>query len=262
MSFIINPYRFSAGVSYDTDAQAFFTATGITDTTIKNAVNQLVLDLKAASIWTKFKALYPFVGGTAGTHKFNLKDPQDTDGAYRIVFSGGWTHDGNGATGNGTNAYGDTKLAPTALGLDSATLFCWNRTNTNGAYVDMGSTTNSSGGDDFQLIPRYFDTNYGMVNAKNVIGFAQTDSSQFVAITRTASSGIACFRNTTKTSVTKTSDTRNSYSVYISARNAANTAELFDTKQKAIAGIGDGLNDTEMTALYNACATFTTALSR
>jgi hypothetical protein len=47
---IINPYSF--GVAYDPDAQAFFTASGLTGATNLNAVNQLVLDLKAASIWT------------------------------------------------------------------------------------------------------------------------------------------------------------------------------------------------------------------
>ena len=67
----------------DTDAQAFITATGITDNTQKNSINQLVLDLKSYGVWSKIKAIYPFVGGTATTHKFNLKDPRDLDAAYR-----------------------------------------------------------------------------------------------------------------------------------------------------------------------------------
>ena len=85
--------------AYDADAQAFITATGITDLTQKNAINQLVLDLKGYSIWTKMKALYPFVGGTATTHKYNLKNPLDTDAAFRLIFSGGITHNSNGITG-------------------------------------------------------------------------------------------------------------------------------------------------------------------
>ena len=31
------------------------------------------------------KAIYPFVGGTATTHKFNLKDPADINAAFRLV---------------------------------------------------------------------------------------------------------------------------------------------------------------------------------
>lgn len=74
-------------VGYDSDAEAFFTAASITDDTQKTAVNQLVLDLKAAGVWTKSKVIYPFVGGTTGTHKYNLKNPLDTDGAFRITFT-------------------------------------------------------------------------------------------------------------------------------------------------------------------------------
>ena len=65
-------------------------------------------DLKAASIWTKMQALYPFVGGTATTHKWNLKDPRDLDAAYRIVFNGGWTHNSNGIQGDGSTGYANT----------------------------------------------------------------------------------------------------------------------------------------------------------
>ena len=95
-------------IPFDTDAQAFITAAGITDSTQQNAVNQLVLDLKSYSLWTKMSAIYPFVGGTSTTHKFNLKDPRDLDVAYRLAFFGGWTHNANGITGNGTNTYADT----------------------------------------------------------------------------------------------------------------------------------------------------------
>jgi len=93
---------------YDPDASAFFTAAGITDTTQKTAVNNLVIGLKADSLWTKMTVIYPFVGGSATTHKFNLKDPRDLDAAYRIQFFGGWTHNANGITGNGTNGYANT----------------------------------------------------------------------------------------------------------------------------------------------------------
>ena len=258
---VISSYK-TVAAGFDSDAQAFFTATGITDSTQKNAINQLVLDLKAASLWTKFTALYPFVGGTAATHKYNLKDPQDTDGAYRITFTGGWTHDANGVSGNGTNAYGDTHLAPTALGLDSAHLSCWNRSNVDNVYVDMGSTSNSSGGDDFQLVTRLGGVNYSMLNAPNVVGFASSDSSQLHVITRTSSTALAHYRNTTKTTITKTSVTRNSLSIYISARNANGTAEYFDTKQKSFATIGSGLTDTDVSNLYTAITTFNTALGR
>ena len=55
---IINPYRFS--ISYDTDAQAFFDAAGITDVTQKQAVNDFVVAYKANGFWTDSKAIYRF----------------------------------------------------------------------------------------------------------------------------------------------------------------------------------------------------------
>jgi len=96
----------------DANATAFLTATGITDPTITSAIDTLCKDLKSAGIWDKLKAIYPFVGGTATTHKFNLKDPRDLDAAFRLAFSGGWTHANTGAKGNGVNNYATTYFNP------------------------------------------------------------------------------------------------------------------------------------------------------
>jgi hypothetical protein len=73
--------------AFDSDAQAFITATAITDTTQQNAIDALVIGLKTDLLWTKMLAVYPFVGGTATTCKYNLKNPLDTDAAFRLNFS-------------------------------------------------------------------------------------------------------------------------------------------------------------------------------
>jgi len=90
--------------SCDPDAVAFLTLAGITDATISGAICQLVTDLKTAGVWSTINVLYPFVGGTALTHKLNLKNTL----AYPITWLGGVTHNTNGVTFNGINAYGDT----------------------------------------------------------------------------------------------------------------------------------------------------------
>lgn len=92
----------------DANAQAFITAANITDPIQQSAIDNLVIGLKADGLWTSMQALYPFVGGTATTHKWNLKDPRDLDAAFRLVFNGGWNHNSNGITGNGINTYADT----------------------------------------------------------------------------------------------------------------------------------------------------------
>lgn len=40
---------------------------------VEESINELVKDLKSNNLWDKMKAIYPFVGGTVSSHRFNLK---------------------------------------------------------------------------------------------------------------------------------------------------------------------------------------------
>lgn len=130
----------------DPAAAAFLAAAGITDTTITNAINRLVKNYKgqgnlnaSVDLWTGSLAIYPFVGGTATTNKFNLKDPRDLDAAFRLGFNGGWTHNANGITGNGVNTAANTFLNPSiALSTSANSYGVYNRTNTAKGY-DIGA---------------------------------------------------------------------------------------------------------------------------
>jgi len=82
-------------VTYDADAQKFFDSTGISDTLQKSALNALVRQLKDSALWAKFSAIYPMVGGSANYDKWNLKDPRNTDAAYRLSFNGAPTFSGD-----------------------------------------------------------------------------------------------------------------------------------------------------------------------
>ena len=139
MAFI--PYGFykSPAVAYDSDAQAFFTAVeGGGDsltTTEKDAVNTLVVDLKADSIWSDILYVYPFVGGTASAHKWNLKDPQNTDAAYRLDFGTSITHSSNGIIGSagGAQSFADTHYVASTAGATAHSI---------GMYFNQGMTAN------------------------------------------------------------------------------------------------------------------------
>ena len=96
------------GGGYAPETIAFLSQASITDPTIGNAVNDLVLDMQSVGIWNKMIAVYPIVGGNASAHKTNLIDPN----TYTIIFSGGWTHSSTGMLGNGINTTGDTQLTP------------------------------------------------------------------------------------------------------------------------------------------------------
>ena len=96
----------------DADAKAFITAAAITNATEIFAINNLVIGLKRDSLWNKMKAIYPFVGGSASSNKYNLKSPFDADTSFRLLFFGGWTHSFTGAKPNGTSGYARTYFIP------------------------------------------------------------------------------------------------------------------------------------------------------
>ena len=256
-------YLASLAPSIDPDAQAFITAASITDPTQQSAINQLVVDLKADSLWTKMKAVYPFVGGTASTHKFNLKDPRDLDAAFRLVFSGGWTHSSNGALPNGTNGYADTKLVPsTTLSVNSKHLSIYSRTNT-ATGTDCSSNTGTS-------------TPYDNLTIRNTIFFpneivfsfneaypdsrgTNLDSRGFYISTRTASNAKKLYKNNstlyTATSVSSTQpNTAYRLGSYLNSSYA--------NREYAFFSIGDGLTDTEAANFYTVVQAFNTTLAR
>jgi len=243
--------------STDPDAQAFITAASITDPTQQSAINQLVVDLKGYSVWSKMKAIYPFVGGTASTHKFNLKDPQDTDAAFRLVFNGGWTHSSTGATPNGTNGYADTKYTPSS-----------HLTDINSNHISFYSRTNALGGIEMgggpvplvDLSLRYSNTMWNMASSTTLT--ARTDSRYFAINTRTASNLFKFIKNGSviNTSTGSAGSTKPNVSYYIGKRNYPDN--IYSTLECAFASIGDGLDDTEAANFYTAVQAFQTTLGR
>ena len=252
----------------DTDAQAFINAAGLTDLGQANAVNTLVVDLKAAGVWTKMKALYPFVGGTATTHKFNLKDPRDVDAAFRLVFNGGWTHTATGALPNGTTGYADTRLIPQYfLTSNNSHLSFYSRSNTAGANrASMGSTNSPAFTTSHQMFLRFTDDNfYGIIDSNTA--FAQilnTNTTGYYVVSRTANNSLKAYKNSSLvvTNTTTITPITNSYPILISARNDAFTPMNYDNKESAFASIGDGLTDAEALAFYTAVQKYQTTLGR
>lgn len=248
---------YTEATAIDRDVQSFLTASGITDTNQINAIIKLVADLKEYNLWVKLNCIYPFIGGSSSSHAINLKSPGTND----LTFSGGWTHDANGADPNGTTAFANTTFTPVTLPLNSIHLSVYNREEFNGG-VEMGSTTASNAGIDAQVVSRLSNINFSSLNALGVAGFSQSISTGLCIVNRTSSSGFSYFRNNVKTSVTLSSSSANSVSIYIAARNANGTAELYEPRQKAFSSIGQGLTDTEASNLYTAVQAFQTTLGR
>jgi hypothetical protein len=245
----------------DPDAQAFITAAAITDPTQQGAINTLVTDLKGYSIWTKFKAIYPIVGGSASSHKFNLKDPRDLDAAFRLNFATGWTHSSTGMTPS--NAWANTFLnANSILTQNSTHISYYSRTNSNGSEVEMGGL---SGGAQLLLEIRTSNITYFVVNqGGGYPTYSDTDSRAFYVGNRTASNVINGWKNGVKVANNTTaSTTPPNFNLYLGAYNNGGGTPLSPTtKQCAFASIGDGLTDTEAANFYTAVQAYQVALSR
>jgi hypothetical protein len=246
----------------DPDAQAFITAAAITDPTQQAAINTLVVDLKGYSIWNKMKAIYPIVGGTAATHKWNLKDPRDLDAAFRLVFSGGVTHSINGVQFGGVNGYANTFLNSSVNLTNSNNHFSvYSRTSSVVATtVEMGCA--NTGAVNFNHLRVAVNYLAGHITSTN---FTSTTNAQgFWLGNKVANNDRRVYKNSTKeaTNTTVDSTTLPNFNVFIGARNDNGTAAVYSDKQCAFASIGDGLTDTEAANFYTAVQTFQTTLGR
>jgi hypothetical protein len=131
---------------YDTDAEAFFTAASITDTTEKNALNQFVIDLKgtgstpnSTDIWTKLHYLCPVSPTSQAAALYDLKL------AYNgTAINGGMTHATTGVKGVNTK-YTDRNFNPyTEADKNDFCFFFYNRAAITNVYNSMGNSNGNS----------------------------------------------------------------------------------------------------------------------
>lgn len=247
------------GITTDPDAQAFITAAAITDPTQQTAIDTLVKGMKADGIWTKMKAIYPFVGGTASSHKFNLKDPRDLDAAYRLVFNGGWTHSSTGATPNGTNGYADTKLVPSSVfsNNNNGNFGYYHRTILKNLSASIGAET-----------PYFMDyvTSTGTsvvpsINDPNSVAITITKNAGFRQVSRDASNinNINYQYNNTNYVKTEASTGRTTNAIRI----GSSTGLYYSDTQFAFVYFGDTqLTQSEQSNYYTRVQAYQTALSR
>lgn len=247
--------------SLDADAQAFINATGITDATQITAVNNLVLGLKSNNIWAKMKAIYPMVGGTATTHKFNLKNPLDTDAAFRLVFSGGWTHSANGALPNGTNAFADTKLNTRNILTTNNASF--------GVYIPtIHKNVSGHGCWNIAVTERcnllQFTGYYSQISSGTTFAYFNTNQNGFIQCSRINATSNKLYRNGSLLA-TNTLNEITPYPLanfYFSYINNSSSSTDYGSNELRFSYISDGLTDTEATNLYTTVQAFQTALSR
>lgn len=194
--------------------------------------------------------------------KYNLVNPVDSDSAFRGVFNGGWTFSNQGATPNGTNGYMDTKFVPSSnLTINDQSYSVYSRTDTAaGSKREMGLSYLG----EVSVLAKYSgNLFYPIIGDSIYPSVSNTDSRGHYISNRTNSSNIKGHKNGSLVLDTvQPAAIPTTYSVYIGCRNSAGAAGEYSDRQLAFSHLGQGLTNTEATALYNAVQTMNTTLSR
>jgi hypothetical protein len=253
----------SVDFAFDTDAQAFFdrvsTAGGALSVTEQTATNQLVLDMKAAGIWTKMKAIYPMVGASAAACAQNLKSSSFT-GTFTAT---GWTFASTGVKGNGTSSFMNSTLIPSnELSLTSGHYSIYSRSNIDNSSIDMGALSGAQL--NHQLWLRSFDNTYFRYSNANAAGLlgGQTSSLGHYILNRNSITTTNGYKNGSAVFTELQTAALPTVSIYIGARNSNGSFTLPTSREYAFASIGDGLTDTEASDFYDAVQAFQDTLNR
>lgn len=245
--------------SFDPSARAFILAARINNMMQRTAVNNLVKELKRANIWSKFTAIYPFVGGNERSHSFNLINTS----LYQITFVGGVTHSANGIQGNGTNGYANTNLLASALPQNDNHLSVYIRTNSLNANFDIGAGIAGT-------------RNLGF-RSRSLVGFIEAYNNDLTIMSatnsfptglqlhqRTASNAVAYYggNNSIVSSNTVASTGTIGFNFFIGSVNVGGSPSGFNARQYAFASMGQSLNSAERTDFYNAINQYQTILNR
>jgi len=253
----------STTTSYDVDAQAYFTAAGITDAGEKSAYNAFVIGLKSDGAWTPIRAFYPYLGGSLTTASYNAKDPTK----YQITWTGTPTLGSLGMQFNQSSQYGNTNFNPSTQSTSSAGAMLGFYGETNAAGVDwtMGAGLTISGG---QL---YISPNGGDGNAYCASGAGDLTISGALNKTKLHLAGrpptgvgadLAYYRDGTDVSGGPTNTFVNfpNYNLFVGATNG--TTILYSGITVGCSIITDGLSSAQATSIKNRVGTLMTALSR
>jgi len=242
--------------TYDADALAYFTAnTAITSAADKNAINTFYLGLKSDGIYTKMKAMYLPIWSSASANKWNLFNPSDTNLAFRLNFTTGWTHSSNGI--QPLNAYAETFLKPSvSLLQNSAHISFYSQTN-NDTGIDMGINSNSVNGRLYMYLKLggAFGGRNNNTTAERTI--SNTNGLGHYISNRIDSTNVKLVKNGTTTNVASASNGLDNLEISIGGIYSS-TSYVYGTKKCSFASIGDGLTDTESSNFYSRVNTLMT----
>ena len=240
------------------------------DSAVSGATRTMFNELFTQGLWTKLDAFWPFVGQVAAAHKFNAKNPVDTDDDFRLLFFGGWTHDDNGITPDGTTAYADTFYVPSsAATLTSASMgfYYSNTASTKTFPVEMGVGYFTQGMTLQAQMPNATQNVGTLWNGWTITGYANSAETGSLIISRTDESTLKLYRRgvlnyTTTGSLGTKADLTQALSIGAQTRVQNGDYINYSDRNLRFAFIGEGLDDTEAGNLDAIIQNYQIALGR
>lgn len=252
--------------SFDSDAQAYFDAAGITDSTEKEAWNDFVVGAKAAGIWNKAHRIYPVSPTSIGAAAYCAKS------LIQGSFVNSPTHASTGVTFDGATQYFNIDDS-----LDNIMGVGGNTSNSYGVYnrteISIGATRYafgadaSTGGD--ALI--YHTTTPALIIRNNQVNNNLSTTSiplgaeGWILGTRESATYAGLYRGNvlydTFTTSTSLAPAPGIIPVFGARRTALSVAGFLNYEW-AFGWIGSGLTTTECEDLYDLVQAYQTALGR
>lgn len=246
----------------DTDASAYMVAS--VNGQWQPEINNLFTSLKSNSIYAKLQAFYPFLGTTAAQHKWNAKNPLDTDGANRLVFTGSPTFSNNGYLVGGGHA--NTFLIPNSIqNVNSNGLTVVIGTNNLANANDTAIGAFGSGSNASWIVVKWNNTTYLRESRINFAAVQQTGINEAKGVwtgTRQSSTVSKLFRNSTLIGSVTATGTLPTYPIWIGDLNNNGSPYGSTSQRIQFTAIHEGLSDAEVATLHTIIDIFETALGR
>jgi len=249
----------------DQNVRNFALAAQINDTDIINSLDTFVSQLKSNNLWNKFYALYPLVGGTSDSCKWNLI----TTSSFTLNYTGSFNFTNTGISGSGTTSNINTTFTPSINSADWATnnsFGVYVNTNVTGGY-DMGAESPfpaSPAGADTYLISRYTNNLAYFFNSSSLT-VASTDAKGFWfgGVSGSIGTNMNLYKNGTSVA-SKASPTTYTITkaLYFTANDADGLTNERSTRQYSLSFIARAFNNTEASTLNTIVQTFQTSLGR
>jgi len=248
-------YMNVVGIPNDTTVYYATTTQEITGAAIWTAVDNYVKSLKDNLIYSKFKAIYPLIGDTVLQMKWNLKNPLDTDAAFRLAFFGSGILSATGWKGNGANAYLETFLnQSTHITANSESVGYYLRTSSSVGF-EGGVLATGNIGTSFIIRP----TSFFRCQSGGERSLSLANTTGLIAISRLNSTNYKVQSRDNLTLSTQTSTTRPNKTFWIGDINGNSSPS---NKEYAFSYISEGLTDAELLSHNTAVENLQTALKR